>query len=114
MGDLALNFSRSEFKCPHCGRLVGPTTALVDVLQSMRTSTGERLHIVDGYRCAVYNRRVGGVEHSEHLVGNAADVPGGYATKEQWAAAGARGIGLRDGRVIHVDMRAGPAVVFVD
>lgn len=114
MGDLALNFSRTEFKCRHCGRLVGPTRELVDVLQRMRTSTGEPLRIVNGYRCAVYNRRVGGIAHSEHLLGNAADVERGYGSVAEWRAAGARGIGVRDGGVIHVDMGLPPVGVFTD
>jgi hypothetical protein len=40
---------------------------------------------------------------SEHLLGNAADVIGGYASARQWHAAGAIGVGIRHSRVIHVD-----------
>ena len=114
MGDLTLNFSRSEFTCVHCGRLVGPQGPLVAMLQRARTARGAPLVIVDGYRCPAYNRTVGGVLHSEHLRGNAADIPGWYATAAEWESWGAVGIGQRDGRVIHVDMRVGPVVRFVD
>lgn len=114
MGDIALNFSRSEFRCSHCGRLVGPTQELLAVLQRARTAKGEPLRIVSGYRCRAQNKRVGGIVRSEHLTGNAADVPAGYATVTEWERFGARGIGVRYGRVIHVDMSSPGAGVFID
>lgn len=114
MGDVALNFSRSEFRCSHCGRLVGPTAELLAVLQRARTAKGEPLRIVSGYRCRTFNRRVGGKSYSEHLTGNAADVPRGFATVTQWLGYGARGVGVRYGDVVHVDMSDPPAGVFID
>jgi uncharacterized protein YcbK (DUF882 family) len=114
MGDLTKDFNRQEFACPHCGRIVGPQEPLVAMLQRARTAKGRALHVVDGYRCPAYNRQVGGVLHSEHLRGNAADVFGGYATADEWVSYGAVGIGLRDGVVIHVDMRAGRPTRFTD
>ena len=114
MGDLSANFSRSEFRCSHCGVAV-VDQALVDVLQRMRTRVGRPLTIVSGYRCAVQNRRVGGIRTSMHLRGMAADVPGDYAAREAWIAAGAIGVGVRRGRVIHVDVTPGRrAFVFDD
>jgi uncharacterized protein YcbK (DUF882 family) len=103
MGDLRKNFSRAEFACNHCGALRGPTEALLDVLQRMRDVKGKPMTIVSGYRCPTYNRHVGGIVTSEHLLGNAADVIGGYASARQWHAAGAIGVGIRHSRVIHVD-----------
>jgi uncharacterized protein YcbK (DUF882 family) len=103
MGDLTKNFSRWEFKCGHCGRLVGPSADLLAVLQGMRSLKGRSLTIVSGYRCATHNKAVGGVPYSEHLTGNAADVIGGYASANDWHAMGAIGVGVRRGRVIHVD-----------
>lgn len=103
MGDLRPNFSRWEFTCNHCGALRGPSDALLDVLQRMRDLKGKKMTIVSGYRCDEYNRRVAGVPMSEHLLGNAADVVGGYGSARQWHAAGAIGVGVRRGRVIHVD-----------
>jgi uncharacterized protein YcbK (DUF882 family) len=69
----------------------------------MRDVKRRPLNIVSGYRCANHNKRVGGVPYSEHLTGNAADVVGGYASAKDWHAVGAIGVGVRRGRVIHVD-----------
>jgi uncharacterized protein YcbK (DUF882 family) len=112
MGDLSLNFSRSEFVCSHCGRRVGPVVALVDVLQRLRTEIGAPLVIVSGYRCVEHNRKVGGTRTSEHLRGRAADFRRGLVRPEQARAAGARGIGTRAGWVIHVDMRTTAVRIF--
>ena len=106
MGDLSANFSRSEFRCPHCG-VATVDARLVTVLQRMRTRVGRPLVIVSGYRCAVQNRRVGGIPGSQHRQGRAADVPGDYGDVMAWRAAGAIGIGVRRGRVIHVDVTPG-------
>lgn len=114
MGDLSLNFSRSEFRCPHCGRRVGPTDALVTMLQRARTINGSPLNLVNSYRCVAFNKKVGGARNSQHLIGNAADVPGGYLTVKGWQDAGAHRIGTRRGRVVHVDMWPGVHEVFVD
>lgn len=105
MGDLAKNFSTSEFVCKHCRLVVGIDQQLVDVLQRMRTAMGMPLRIVSGYRCPVHNRAVGGSRKSQHLIGRAADVPAGYGTVRQWRDAGAMGIGVRKGQVVHVDTR---------
>lgn len=108
MGDLSANFSRSEFKCRHCGALVGPTQRLVTVLQRLRTSKGRALTVVSGYRCATHNRRVGGAPSSQHVAGTAADIPKGYATVDEARAAGAVGIGSNGPWATHVDVRDGP------
>jgi uncharacterized protein YcbK (DUF882 family) len=116
MGDLSRNFSKFEFKCPHCGRLVGPSTALVSVLQFARTAKGAPLHVVSGYRCPTFNASVGGIPGSQHLTGNAADVRGDYATVAEWTSYGAGGLGTKGaGRVTHVDMTPGwHGHVFID
>lgn len=104
MGDLTKNFSRSEFKCGHCGRLDALDMELVWALQRLRDRVGKRLPIISGYRCCEGNRSVGGTQYSQHLFGRAADIPAGYATAAQCKAAGLRGVGLRRGLVVHVDM----------
>lgn len=58
-------------------------------------------------RCVPYNRRVGGHPRSQHVFGRAADVPRGYLDVEGWLRAGAVGVGLRRGHVIHVDVTPG-------
>lgn len=103
MGDLSKNFSRSEFRCNHCGVYRQPTDQLVACLQRLRDAVGRPLNMLNTYRCPVYNRRVGGASNSAHLLSNAADIPGGYATIKQARAAGFGRIGVRRGRVIHVD-----------
>lgn len=107
MGDLSRNFDSSEFRCGHCGRLVGPDAGLVTVLQRLRDELGKPLRIVSGYRCRQHNRAVGGAVFSQHLHGRAADIPRGLVTVNMARRAGAVGIGLRAGWVIHVDMTPG-------
>lgn len=115
MGDLRLNFSRSEFKCPHCGRLEGPSDRLLDALQALRTAKGRALTIISGYRCPTKNAAVGGASNSRHMAGDAADIPGGYATVDDCQRAGFVSVGVRHGRVIHVDTWPGRAFhVFQD
>lgn len=104
MGDIAKNFNRAEFRCRHCGRLDALDDDLVKSLQRLRDIVGKPLNIVSGYRCCTANANVGGTRYSQHLFGRAADIPGGYATVEQCRRAGFVGIGVRAGRVIHVDM----------
>lgn len=111
MGDLSLNFSRSEFVCKHCRLLPTIDQVLVDVLQRMRSAQGMPLRIVSGYRCPAHNAAVGGSSKSQHMFGRAADVPPGYATRRQWQDAGATGMGLRDGKVTHVDTRRDVGVI---
>ena len=48
---------------------------LLDMLEILRRRTGDRPVIVNsGYRCEEYNRKVGGVPKSYHLLGMAADI----------------------------------------
>lgn len=107
MGDLRQHFSRWEFVCPHCRTLEGPDDHLLDCLQRLRIAVGRPLVIVSGFRCRTYNARVGGIRTSQHLYGRAADIPGGYASLRQVRAAGFHGVGIRKGRVVHVDVTPG-------
>lgn len=107
MGDLSKNFSAWEFKCGHCGRLVGPSVLLLQALQRLRDDVGRPLAIVSGYRCAEGNRSVGGTRDSQHLCGNAVDVPAGYTSAARAHRAGFVGVGIRAGRVVHLDMTPG-------
>ena len=74
MGDLSKNFSRSEFACK-CG--CGFDTVdvkLVEGLQRLRDMTEEVVTIESGCRCKEHNRKVGGVDTSQHRLGRAADI----------------------------------------
>lgn len=74
MGDLTLNFSRSEFQCAcGCG-FDNISLALVDDLQKIRSHFGATIKINSGCRCFKHNKEVGGSEHSRHLMGIAADI----------------------------------------
>jgi uncharacterized protein YcbK (DUF882 family) len=77
------------------------------MLQRARTGQCKPLHIVDSYRCPAYNKSIGGVIGSQHLLGNAADVSPFFATADQWERYGALGIGFNDSGVTHVDMTPG-------
>lgn len=99
------HFSRREFACHHCGQ-VKVATNLLESLERLRAIKGGRpLRIVSGYRCPVHNAQVGGAKASRHLVGDAADIPYGYATVAEAERAGFQGIGDKNGFAIHVDRR---------
>jgi len=73
MGDLSDNFSRWEFAC---GCKCGADTVdakLLDMVQDLRNVFGP-ISISSGHRCPAHNKKVGGGEHSQHLLGRAADL----------------------------------------
>jgi len=118
MGDLTAHFSRSEFREHDNGALPPgvPTYALLTALEALRAECGGRpLRIVSGYRSPAYNASVGGAPDSRHIHGDAADIPEGYCTVAQAEAAGFAGIGTgKTGTPVHLDVRPGPRVIFVD
>lgn len=73
---LSKNFDSSEFKCKCCGQLPenGMNPELIELLQAIRDKIGKPILITSGYRCEKYNRQVGGAKHSQHVLGNAADI----------------------------------------
>lgn len=107
MGDLSAHFSRWEFDCPHCGALQGPDPVLLVVLERLRRTLKRPLVIVSGFRCPEYNARVGGIARSQHLYGRAADIPRGLFRAQTALKAGAVGVGVRGGWVVHVDVTPG-------
>lgn len=113
MTQLSAHFKSSEFDCPHCGK-VSVDAKLLQRLEALRAIVGKPLPIVSGYRCPTYNAAVGGAPRSKHMLGQAADIPRGYCTVSQARAAGFTGIGHKADRVVHVDVRSGPVVVFHD
>jgi uncharacterized protein YcbK (DUF882 family) len=108
MGDLSPHFSRSEFRSRDGGALVGPSPALVHVLEHIRALRPGPLRIVSGYRTPAHNAAVGGAKHSRHMYGDAADIPAGRATLSEAWSAGAVGVGTSGQWATHVDTRPGP------
>lgn len=59
-------------------QVVAALTQLVDnILDPLREAWGAPLYVTSGYRCAALNHAVGGVVHSQHILGQAADVTTG-------------------------------------
>ena len=74
MGDLALDFNRSEFACK-CGCGFDTVDAeLLDIVVDVRSHFGAAVTINSGCRCATYNTKIGGAKKSRHLTGDAADI----------------------------------------
>lgn len=70
-------FKMEEFKCRCCGRVVYPEnieTLVENVLDPARQKFGGPVLVNSGYRCPKHNAEVGGVQRSQHLVGEAADI----------------------------------------
>ena len=111
MGDLSLHFSRSEFACRCCGQLqLDPH--LLHGLETLRALAGAPIVIHAGYRCVRHNQEVGGVPHSEHTRGLAADIDlPGVSLQRMYELAlevpefAEGGIGVYDRNFLHVDVR---------
>ena len=71
---LSGNFKVSEFACKDGSDAVLVAPRLVMVLQSIRSHFGTAVTINSGYRTPQYNAKVGGVAHSQHCYGTAADI----------------------------------------
>lgn len=102
---LSPHFTTHEMGCKHCGR-VHVDGRLLEALEVTRRRQGDRpIVIISGYRCAVHNHRVGGAEHSQHLVGRAADLGGHVDLDDVLASHLYGGVGRRGDRASHVDVR---------
>ena len=71
---LSGNFKVSEFACKDGSDTVLVAPRLVMVLQTIRDHFGTAVTINSGYRTPQYNTKVGGVAHSQHCYGTAADI----------------------------------------
>lgn len=72
---LSKNFAREEFECK-CG-MCGEDTVdaeLITVLQDVRDHFGKGVRVTSGVRCEVYNKKIGGSDKSQHILGRAADI----------------------------------------
>ena len=71
---LSTHFKVKEFACKDGSDAVLVAPRLVMVLQSIRSRFGAAVTINSGYRTPQYNAKVGGVAHSQHCYGTAADI----------------------------------------
>ena len=72
-------FTREEFRCKCGGRYCGgfpaePREQLVRIADQLRKNLGVPITVVSGLRCPEWNRIQGGVENSQHMYGEAADI----------------------------------------
>lgn len=110
---LSKNFKLSEFSCNGNGCCSETVYApeLIERLQWMRDKCKKPIALYSGYRCAVHNKKVGGVSKSLHLKGCAADLklPRGMTLDELAAlaeSAGFRGVlKYTERNFVHVDVR---------
>ena len=86
---------------------------LLELLDQLRENVGGPLELSCAYRCPAHNAAVGGVENSQHVLGNAADiiVPDWLAIDEflwytQQLPFDGRGV-YRNSGFIHCDVRDG-------
>ena len=114
MGDLSPHFSAWEFACRD-GSTHSIDVELLQRLEGLRAELGDHpLRIVSGYRSVAYNRSIGGAVHSQHLYGRAVDLVAGVCTIAQAQVAGFRGIGHCNGWAVHLDVRPGVHITFLD
>ena len=120
---LSAHFTEREMACHHCGRLpaeMAGMQVLLASLEHLRAIAGAAIRVNDAYRCPEHNEEVGGVQHSQHELGRAADIviescPDDFAAMYRLAvqvplfALGGIGVYSSPPR-LHVDVRPdGPA-----
>ena len=107
---LSGNFKVSEFACRDGSDAVLVAPRLVMVLQTIRDHFGAAVTINSAYRTPQYNAKVGGVAHSQHCYGTAADIKVTGQTPEAVAAYARTimpdwgGVGVYDS-FCHIDVR---------
>ena len=111
MAKLSEYFHRREFQC-QCGCGFDTVdTELLKLCNIVRELNGEPVIVSSGCRCKEHNEAVGGSEHSQHLLGKAADLmvndPKAIADKLDYMFPAVYGIGiyLKGTKRIHVDCR---------
>lgn len=108
---VSANFKVKEFACKDGSDPVFISVELVTVLQKIRTHFGKPVNITSAYRTPTYNKKVGGVNNSQHLYGRAADIkvtgvkPKDVAAYAEKLLPNKGGIGIYD-TFTHVDVRA--------
>ena len=111
---LSTNFTVKEFACKDGSDAVLVAPRLVMVLQSIRSHFGTAVTIHSGYRTPQYNTKVGGVAHSQHCYGTAADIavrgktPAAVAAYARELMPDWGGVGVYDS-FCHIDVREAKA-----
>jgi hypothetical protein len=72
-------FDREEFRCKCGGRYCNgfpaePKEQMVRIANQLRKNLGVPVSVISGLRCPEWNRIQGGVENSQHMYGEAADI----------------------------------------
>jgi uncharacterized protein YcbK (DUF882 family) len=108
-------FAENELSCHCCGGLParGMDPNLLAMLDDIREAVGGPVELSCAYRCPAHNAEVGGVLHSQHVLGKAADIlVSDDMTVDALAQivinCGADGVGrYYDSGFVHADVRAG-------
>ena len=116
MGDISPHFSKEDFTCKcGCGQN-WIKASLIVALEKLRMLGPEPIFVLSGYRCAKDNSAAGGVGHSQHMEGTAADLRITGLTLQQMYDRAKQvpeflrgGIGVYEDSFIHVDVRDGAA-----
>ncbi len=105
---LAANFVLDEVMQEHKGRYGVFQTHVIAHMQAIRTASGGSINVNSGYRSPAYNASVGGVTHSRHMYGDAADMSPSAVSLDRLAdlcdAEGAGYIGMYS-TFVHCDWR---------
>lgn len=106
---LTPNFRVADFASRDGGTTARISYRLVEGLERLRTVAGS-LGIISGYRNVAHNAAVGGVAHSQHLEGKAADVWSADQTPLDLARLALQTLGCQIGlglgpRSLHIDVR---------
>ncbi len=72
-------FKREEFRCKCGGQYCSgfpaePKETMVRIADQLRKNLGVPITVVSGLRCPTWNTLQGGVENSQHMYGEAADI----------------------------------------
>ncbi len=62
---------------PPATAILALTRLVETILDPLREAWGSPLYVNSGYRCPALNHAVGGVPHSQHMLGEAADITTG-------------------------------------
>ena len=81
-------FKREEFRCKCGGQYCDgfpaePKEAMVRIADRLRRNLGVPITVVSGLRCPTWNSIQGGVENSQHMYGEAADICAAGCTQSQ-------------------------------